>query len=89
VRDLADDYGVAVGIVLHDLDHAARIADNLLLLSAGRIHASGRPEAVLTAENIGEVYSIRVAVSFDEHSHRLRIDPIGRHSPRATTPLLS
>ncbi|SEE00555.1 iron complex transport system ATP-binding protein [Arthrobacter alpinus] len=82
VRDLADDHGVAVGIVLHDLDHAARIADNLLLLSAGRIHAGGRPAQVLTAENIAEVYSIRVEVSFDEHSNRLRIDPIGRHSPR-------
>ncbi|POH71939.1 ABC transporter ATP-binding protein [Arthrobacter glacialis] len=82
VRDLADDHGVAVGIVLHDLDHAARIADNLLLLSAGRIHSSGQPAEVLTAENIGEVYSIRVEVSFDEHSNRLRIDPLGRHSPR-------
>ncbi len=82
VRDLADDHGVAVGIVLHDLDQAARIADNLLLLSAGRIHAAGQPIEVLTAENIGEVYSIRVEVSFDEHSNRLRIDPIGRHSPR-------
>lgn len=91
VRDLADDHGVAVGIVLHDLDQAARIADNLLLLSAGRIHAAGQPTEVLTAENIGEVYSIRVEVSFDEHSNRLRIDPIGRHSTRvsAKAPQLS
>ncbi|PYI38059.1 iron ABC transporter [Arthrobacter psychrolactophilus] len=83
VRDLADDNGVAVGIVLHDLDQAARIADHLILLSAGRIHASGHPVEVLTAENIGEVYSVRVEVSFDEGSSRLRIDPIGRHTPRA------
>lgn len=84
VRDLADEHGVAVGIVLHDLDQAARIADNLLLLSAGRIHAAGQPIEVLTAENIGEVYSIRVEVTFDEHSNRLRIDPIGRHSNRVS-----
>ena len=83
VRDLADNNGVAVGIVLHDLDQAARIADHLILLSAGRIHASGHPVEVLTAENIGEVYSVRVEVSFDEGGNRLRIDPIGRHTPRA------
>ena len=82
VRELADDHGVAVGIVLHDLDHAARIADDLLLLSAGKIHASGPPREVLTAGNIRQVYSIRVEVSFDERAHRLRIDPLGRHSSR-------
>lgn len=82
VRDLADDHGVTVGIVLHDLDHAARIADTVLLLAAGRIHAAGDPVSVLTAENIGEVYDIRVDVHVDQRSGRLRIDPIGRHSTR-------
>lgn len=86
VRDLADDHGVAVGIVLHDLDHAARIADSLLLLSAGRIHASGNPLEVLTAENISEVYSIRVEVSVDPRNSRLRIDPLGRHSSQKPAP---
>lgn len=82
VRDLADVHGAAVGIVLHDLDHAARIADALLLMRAGRIHAAGAPHDVLTAENIGEVYDLRVEVEVDPRSGRLRIDPIGRHSPR-------
>lgn len=90
VRDLADEHGVAVGIVLHDLDHAARVADTLLLLSAGRIHAAGDPRAVLTAGNIAEVYQIDVEVSVDAHSNRLRIDPVGRHSaprtPAASAP---
>ncbi|MFF2051096.1 ABC transporter ATP-binding protein [Leifsonia sp. NPDC058194] len=83
VRDLADEHGAAVGIVLHDLDHAARIADSLLLMRDGRIHAAGDPHAVLTAENIGEVYDLRVDVEVDPRSGRLRIDPIGRHSARA------
>ena len=82
VRDLADEHGVAVGIVLHDLDHAARVADALLLLSAGRIHAEGRPVDVLTAENISEVYDIPVEVHVDPRTNRLRIDPVGRHPAR-------
>ncbi len=82
VRDLADSHGVAVGIVLHDLDHAARVADDLLLLSAGRVHAAGDPVAVLTAANIAEVYQIRVEVEVDPRTGRLRIDPIGRHTDR-------
>lgn len=83
VRDLADDHGVAVGIVLHDLDHAARVADELLLMSAGRIHSAGNPVDVLTAENIGDVYDIPVEVGVDERTGRLRIDAVGRHPARA------
>lgn len=82
VRDLADDHGVAIGIVLHDLDHAARVADTLLLIDNGRIHAAGSPHAVLTAGNISEVYRIPVDVSVEPHTGRLRIDPRGRHFPR-------
>jgi len=86
VRDLVDDHGVAVGVVLHDLDHAARIADTLLLLSAGRIHAAGDPREVLTTQNISEVYEIAVEVTLDERTNRLRIDPVGRHAARTSDP---
>ncbi|ERK67222.1 MULTISPECIES: ABC transporter ATP-binding protein [Leifsonia] len=86
VRDLADEHGAAVGIVLHDLDHAARIADSLLLMRHGRIHAAGHPHDVLTAENIGEVYDLRVEVEVDPRSGRLRIDPVGRHAARPARP---
>ncbi|WP_083521841.1 ABC transporter ATP-binding protein [Arthrobacter luteolus] len=82
VRDLADDAGVAVGIVLHDLDQAARVADHLLLMSAGHIHAAGDPLDVLTEENIGAVYGVRVEVSFEPGTNRIRIDPVGRHAAR-------
>ncbi|MFE3740460.1 ABC transporter ATP-binding protein [Streptomyces sp. NPDC059096] len=83
VRDLVEEHGVAVGIVLHDLDQASRVADTLILMRSGRVHAAGAPADVLTAENIGEVYDIRVEVETDPRTGRLRIDPIGRHSARS------
>ncbi|MGW5861643.1 ABC transporter ATP-binding protein [Streptomyces sp. NPDC055239] len=79
VRDLVEEHGIAVGIVLHDLDQASRVADTLVLMRAGRVHAAGAPADVLTEENIGEVYDIRVEVGVDPRTGRLRIDPIGRH----------
>ncbi|SDQ94448.1 ABC transporter ATP-binding protein [Microbacterium sp. cf332] len=82
IRDLAAEHGVAVGVVLHDLDHAARIADHLLLMRSGRILASGPPRLVLTASNIEAAYDIPVEVGVDERSGRLRIDPVGRHAAR-------
>ncbi|MFF1921695.1 ABC transporter ATP-binding protein [Streptomyces sp. NPDC058221] len=79
VRDLVEEHGIAVGVVLHDLDQASRVADTLVLMRSGRVHAAGAPADVLTAQNIAEVYDIRVEVGVDPRTGRLRIDPIGRH----------
>jgi iron complex transport system ATP-binding protein len=78
IRDLAEVHGAAVGVVLHDLDHAAQVADDLLLIKSGRVLASGRPHDVLTAENIEAAYEVRVDVSVDSRTGRLRIDPLVR-----------
>ncbi|MFF0537525.1 ABC transporter ATP-binding protein [Streptomyces coelicoflavus] len=82
VRDLADDHGIAVGVVLHDLDQAAAVADRITLLEAGRIVADGPPEDVLTPERLTAVYGIRIDVDTDPMTGRLRTRPIGRHHIR-------
>ncbi|MEU0982986.1 ABC transporter ATP-binding protein [Streptomyces griseus] len=87
VRDLVQDHGIAVGIVLHDLDHAARVADTLVLMRSGRVHAAGPPADVLTAKNIGEVYDIRVETSLDPRTGRIRVDPVGRHPAPTAFPI--
>ncbi|WP_309095818.1 ABC transporter ATP-binding protein [Streptomyces sp.] len=84
VRDLADDHGIAVGVVLHDLDQAAAIADRVTLLEAGRVVADGPPEDVLTPERLTAVYGIRIDVDTDPRTGRLRTRPIGRHHTRTT-----
>ncbi|MEU0729913.1 ABC transporter ATP-binding protein [Streptomyces sp. NPDC006140] len=84
VRDLADDHGIAVGVVLHDLDQAAALADRIALLEAGRIVADGPPEDVLTPERLTAVYGIRIDVDTDPLTGRLRTRPIGRHHTRTT-----
>ncbi|MFJ7073748.1 ABC transporter ATP-binding protein [Streptomyces sp. NPDC098781] len=82
VRDLADDHGIAVGAVLHDLDQAAALADRIVLLHDGRIAAEGLPEDVLTAERLTGVYGIRIEVGTDPLTGRLRTRAIGRHHTR-------
>jgi iron complex transport system ATP-binding protein len=48
---------VTVGVV-HDLNLAARFADQILMLNGGRIVANGTPSEVLTTERIGHVFGI-------------------------------
>lgn len=83
MRDLADEHGIAVGVVLHDLDQAAAVADRIALLDAGRILADGAPEDVLTPERLTAVYGIRIDVDTDPLTGRLRTRPIGRHHTRS------
>lgn len=80
LRDLAEDRQTTVGVVLHDLDHAVRVADEVLLLHEGRVHATGPPVEVFTAENISLAYGVPVDVGVDPRTGRLRIDPVG-HRP--------
>ena len=56
------DAGIAVAIVLHDLNAALAHADRVTLLDHGRVAASGAPAEVLTAERIEAVYGQAVDV---------------------------
>ncbi|MFI9612818.1 ABC transporter ATP-binding protein [Streptomyces sp. NPDC052023] len=83
VRDLADEHGIAVGAVLHDLDQAAAVANRIVLLHEGRIIADGLPEDVLTARRLTDTYGIRIEVDTDPLTGRLRTRAIGRHHTRS------
>jgi iron complex transport system ATP-binding protein len=56
------DAGVAVAIVLHDLNAALAHADRVTLLADGRVAASGTADEVLTADRIEAVYGQPVDV---------------------------
>ncbi|MFE9726740.1 ABC transporter ATP-binding protein [Streptomyces sp. NPDC005794] len=83
IRDLADDHGIAVGVVLHDLDQAAAVADRVALLNAGRVVADGTPEVVFAPELLSDVYGIRIDVDADPSTGRLRTRAMGRHHSRS------
>ncbi len=67
-------------VVTHDLVLAARHADRMLLLDAGRVVASGAPREVLQPETVARVYGVDVEVSEDASgrpvvvAHGSRID---------------
>ncbi|MEU7373770.1 ABC transporter ATP-binding protein [Streptomyces albidoflavus] len=86
VRDLADRHGVTVGVVLHDLDQAAAVADRVVLLSAGRVVAAGTPAEVYDAERLTATYGIRIEVDTDPSTRVPRTRAVGRHHLRLERP---
>jgi ferric hydroxamate transport system ATP-binding protein len=83
VRQLADEHRVAIGVVLHDLDQAAAVADGLVLMHEGSVRACGPPPEVLTSEQLSLTYGIRVEVDIDPLTDTLRTRAVGRHAARS------
>ncbi len=63
VRGLADRDGLAVLLITHHVNLAARFADRLLLLAAGRTAAEGATADVLTAQTVDRVFAWPVAIA--------------------------
>ncbi len=79
-RQLAQE-GVGVVVVVHDLNLAAYVADEIVLLDRGRITAEGRPEDVLTAERIRAVFGLDVVVTPHPHHGRPYVVPLPPSRP--------
>ncbi|MEV5009820.1 ABC transporter ATP-binding protein [Streptomyces sp. NPDC055692] len=62
VRRLNRERGRTVVAVLHDLNQAARYADHLIAMRAGRIVAQGPPGDIVTAELVQEVFGLASVV---------------------------
>ncbi len=63
MRTLNREKNMTVIAVLHDLNLASQYCDYLILLKAGKIFKIGTPSAVMTVENIQEVYGTKVIIS--------------------------
>ncbi len=62
VLDLVRRLGLTTLVTLHDLNLAAAYCHRLYLLYAGRIVASGSPNAVLTPENVRDVFGVEAFI---------------------------
>lgn len=71
VHDLNRKYGITIVMVLHDLNHAAACSDELLVMRAGEMYASGPPEQVITDRMLRDVFGVRGNVGRDDRSGRM------------------
>ncbi len=76
LRDAADG-GTTVVLITHHLDLAARFADRIMLMDSGRRVAEGRPDEVITAGILEQVYRWPVVVRTDEVTGKPRVIPRG------------
>ncbi|MEM1288862.1 MAG: heme ABC transporter ATP-binding protein [Pseudomonadota bacterium] len=78
IMRIAADYAKAGGGVLaimHDLNLTANFAHHIVLLSSGKVYASGPAKSVLTAENLEAVYDCPMHVTEQSDTGALAISP--------------
>ena len=70
-RCLQSNYSAIV--ITHDLNLAAEFADEIIMLKDGRTAAKGAPSEVLNAENIRNVFGVKVLLDTNPASGNVRV----------------
>ena len=70
VSRLSRDRGLTVVIVSHDLPMVARYCDRIILIHDRTVWAEGRPEDVLTPDNMRTVFNVDARFELDDRGQR-------------------
>jgi len=78
IRYLNRERGLTVGMVLHDLNQAARYCGRVVVLREGEVYADGSPAEVLTPKTLREVFGVEGRVLEGPEGAGLIIVPVSR-----------
>ena len=62
VHELNQTQGLTVLMVLHDLNHAAAFADQMVVLNRGAIVRSGEPWSILQPDLLHDVFGVAASI---------------------------
>ncbi|MFA9415953.1 ABC transporter ATP-binding protein [Natrinema sp. HArc-T2] len=65
IRQLNEQKGVTVAVILHDISQAARFADYLIAMCDGELYDWGPPEEVVTEQLLADVFGIEATVRYE------------------------
>ena len=72
--------GTAAMLAMHDLNLASRFSDTIVMLNAGKIFCTGKPQQVMTVENIRLVYGVEATISeCNGHPHIAPVSPVRKY----------
>lgn len=70
VRRLNEETKQTIVMVLHDINHAIKYSDHLVIMNAGEIIKSGHPADVLTNDVLNDVFNINGKITIDPVSRK-------------------
>ncbi|MFB7139336.1 ABC transporter ATP-binding protein [Gottfriedia sp. NPDC056225] len=76
-KDL-NQQGSTLVAVLHDLNHAARYADNIIAMKDGQVIAQGDPREIITEKLVEEVFGLKCLIIEDPVAMTPLVVPLGK-----------
>ena len=73
LKDLATKRNKTIVYVIHDLNHAARFADNLVLVKDGEVVEEGTVDELFTQKTLKECFGLDVTLGCDTFTKKLMI----------------
>ena len=73
VRKRCRESNYSAIVITHDLNLASEFADEIIMLRDGSVAATGEPDKVLTAENVRDVFSVKVMLDRNPASGNVRV----------------
>jgi iron complex transport system ATP-binding protein len=61
-----NEHNLTVVMVLHDINHAIRYSDYIVVLQQGQVFAAGTPEDVITEHTLREVFGVESEIILDK-----------------------
>jgi iron complex transport system ATP-binding protein len=76
LRELSRKNNILVIMISHDINIASKYSDLMILMHEGKIFSVGRPQEVITENNLLTVYGVNAKVIIDEgRPHAILRDP--------------
>lgn len=66
LKELAEEKGILVIMISHDINIAAKYSDQIIMMHQGQIYSAGTPNEVITSENLSTVYGVKAEVVMDD-----------------------
>lgn len=76
LKKLNKEQGTTIILVIHDINLAARYSDEIILINKGEISDMGKPEDIITSDNIENIYNLKVAIEKNKYTDTTYITPI-------------
>ena len=66
LKKMTAEQGILTIMISHDINIAAKFSDEIIMMHQGRIFATGKPEDVITEENLRDVYGVRSRIIIED-----------------------
>lgn len=70
IKTLNEEEKITIVMVLHDMNHAARYSDEMIVLSDKHVNKIGNPWSIIEGNTLGKVFDVNAKIMHDEDTNK-------------------